>query len=427
MKKNIYFSVVSILSLLFMSAFAQVYAQWHEVELPMENEYNTIVHYWDSVNVLFVQADGDAAYSTDGGSSWDNPYYPHNSPHLNGYIDFHKDYGYSTAGNFGEPGNYIYKFSKPGRDFDVIGTVKHDIQFGYHEEIYFYSDDVAVFRRYYYESDQDQGWRLYKTNNGGEVWERRRSFPQTNLEQVYIVSDNDYYAYFDNKSMQKSDSNIVSWKSIGFKPNNRYYFQMPEMDVGYYAAADKLYKTSNKWSDKSEILNTESNGGEISCLNFQDINTGWIGTRSGKLFGTNDGGQNWFEDTLANIPFDYKLVGVQCIDFNKAVIKVRNKDDDDKAFYYKNFGKLPNNIVEYHKADVKVFPNPADTYIIVSKSPYVTLNGIYDAAGDMSDELEANTDVLKYSIDVSNLPSGVYFLNYSFHGKVFNHKFILEK
>lgn len=322
---------ILILTILFnLSLFS---SDWQEIYGPYEAKYNTIIYFFDSTNVLMVQGNGTVAYSDDLGITWDDPFYPDESPHLYNYIDFQGDILYSTGKNIFEDETNIYKITNFGKDYISVGKMKE-----YYGEITSFNDKVFYGIVQYDDNGMyDRGWRILKTNNAGATWDIRKSFNQKTIEKLYLVDDNTSYVIFSSGEVQRSDSNAISWEKLNFGVENENTFQMFDKSNGYYSDGSNIFKTTKSWVESDTVFRLENSDTKIIDIEFFDENIGWIACQNGDLYKTIDGGVYWESDKINNIGFNFKLEKIQVISENKVSCKLI--DDDYIAQHYINFSK----------------------------------------------------------------------------------------
>jgi hypothetical protein len=83
----------------------------------------------------------------------------------------------------------------------------------------------------------------------------------------------------------------------------------------------------------------------------------------------------------------------------------------------------PSGISEW-KDNVIIYPNPANNILNISSPEIIQKVEVLDVVGRviMSQTLNSSN----YLLDVSNLKSNVYFINYSIHGVVYSKKVIVN-
>lgn len=384
-------------------------SDWSEINGPYEHKSNTIIYFFDSTNVLMVQGNGTTAYSNDLANTWEDPFYPDESPHLYNYIDFQGDILYSTGKKIFEDETNIYKITNFGKDYKSIGKMKE-----YYGEITSFNDKV-FYSIVQYDDDgmYDRGWRILKTNNAGATWDIRKSFNQKTIEKLYLVDDNTNYVIFSNGEVQRSDSNAISWERLNFSVENENTFQMLDKSTGFYSNGIILMKTTNAWQESDTLIKLENLDTKIIDIEFLDENIGWIACENGCLYKTNDGGVNWVVDKLNNIEFKYQVEKIQVISENRVSCKVRH-NKEHIAHYFVNFS----NTTSLNKQNENSFFSYNDGILTInSESNGIANIKVYNLLGSI---IHSETLNIYSGINSSRLNLyGVNLITIEFDDKIF--------
>lgn len=384
--------------------------EWTEIESPYGNKYWTDIHFFDSTNILMTQRDRVMAYSNDLGITWQDPYYPDDSPHFQNYNDFHGDYGYSTGHDLFNDDASIYKFTNFGLDYEEVAIIEPHNCDNLDEELFGFNDHTFYFQSYYYKTPMDQGFELYKTNNSGLTWEKRKVFSQRVIEHFYIIDDNTNYIYFSNSNIERSDSNVYQWENLSIKANSENAFAMHDRFSGYYANQNKLIYTSNSWLERDTIIFTDeiSDIESIKILNRDII---YLAFKNGVIYRSNNSGDYWeFYDSLT-LDYEFDLENIQIIDEDKIVCKVREKGDDYLPRYYYNYSLISS--VNNDFTDLINISNN-----IISFKKEVENISIIDLIGIKYDIYSIN------NIDIKSFSNGLYILQFEYNNQLINYKFI---
>ena len=325
---------MKLILLLFISTTC--FSQWHKIEGYRQDNDPWKMHFFDESNVLYINTHGGFSISNDAGDNWDHPYYPDDGPFFNDYVDFHGEVMYSLGGNFGESGNTIYKIWNYGLDFEIIGTVSHDDVSWTTEIICMLNDKVGITGKPWFNMNnpQQQGFKSYFTSDGGDTWYNRRTLYNTHILRYIFVDEQKIYVIHDYK-ISFTDNQAVSWNRLAINTNNEECFHVIDEENSYSAFGNKLFKTSDNWNSSDTLLYVEDESDYIIDIDFLEEGTLWALSRSGKVYNSNDSGENWTYTIFEIDDHDIEGLSINGIDKEKVMIKV--KVDNDSINFYRNF------------------------------------------------------------------------------------------
>jgi photosystem II stability/assembly factor-like uncharacterized protein len=330
-----------------------------------------------------------------------------------------------------------------------------------------------------------EGGIILKSSNGGENWSSQNAIITSNLNAVYFTDDNTGYAAGGNGDslyILKTSNGGIQWSmvylyvstpnpwypsilySIRFADNNTgYAVGTTNRWTGYDVPRQVVLKTTNGGSDWTQ-LNTLEYGGLYSVY-FTDTLTGYcvgsylMGTLTSVIRKTTDGGNSWTMQDFSEVDALYSVcfsgsdtgfaVGlggkvIKTIDGGavwvplvsgtyrslNAVHFPRNdtgyiSGEVGTILKTTNGGGYPVGINDYNQTanTLCIFPNPTSTTITIETPAKGSLY-IKNCNGQqlLLQEITEPTA----TINISNLPSGVYFVRLTGEKTVQVGKFIKQ-
>ena len=161
-------------------------------------------------------------------------------------------------------------------------------------------------------------------------------------------------------------------------------------------SSDKTYLYKNEW--KTLIAPQNEYFNKMNEFGFLNDSILLIPTNGNiRIYNVNDGFTQLTEDTIASIVL---TGGVGMVNNTIGCFT----GEDGKIAKYTDLNSSISNISDI---DFKLFPNPAEDYLIIESNNNYTSIEIIDLNGRI---VFQHLSVLNNKIDVSNLPSGLYFL-----------------
>ena len=394
--------IILLLALLCI-AWPPSYAQWTEIETGTNRDISDI-HFVDSQNGFMSCSFGEILKSTNGGADWQ---------------------AFDT-------GFMVSFFSIFGIDKDTVYTARRSL----------YKSTNSC------ESWEDYGglgeWgaaildmnfitpktgfiiksgKLYKTYDSGHNWDevydhvysngniifpgRDTGYVVGGGEQVYGPNDNDEYYYESFGSVIKTTDGGENWEKLEYFGDTMNIVGASFLDnnFGYAITSNNfIHKTENgglTWTS----VNTGITG-NLRGVTFVNRDFGFIAEYHGEIYVTNDGGLNWTKEYTASDQL--YVIGKSGTNIvaggNSGLVCFRSIDDTNVFADIKKINPL----------DVSIFPNPAREGIFLQiqngdKIGTCTLS-LRNVHGQ---EVLTNNAVLldnRYSLDISKLERGIYFL-----------------
>ncbi len=149
------------------------------------------------------------------------------------------------------------------------------------------------------------GGEIIRTTNGGTNWQRVLLDSNLRVRSFYFFDQNTGFAiggsYISTGKLIKTTNGGLNWFTVidvNIPPQYSHFYNMYFADTftGYLSNFNGVYKTINGGTNWERVLNVNENVAEILSfkkLHFFDINTGIFLSDSGKIYKTNDAGNNW--------------------------------------------------------------------------------------------------------------------------------------
>ena len=217
-----------------------------------------------------------------------------------------------------------------------------------------------------------------KTTNGGTLWTSQTSGTTGELHSVCFIN-----------------------ADTGFTVGESYNIN------GYYGIILKTINGGATWTTLSSGVNKE-----LYSICFTDANTGYAVGQNGTLLKTTNGGSLWTNQTsgtsewLCSVHFTDADTGY-AVGWNGTILKTSN-------------GGYPfgiNNLLS-RSISLKIYPNPSSSQVTIETST-VPVNGQLSIMNLNGQEvLSRQITEPKPQLDISGLPSGVYFVRLTSQGMV---------
>jgi hypothetical protein len=234
--------------------------------------------------------------------------------------------------------------------------------------------------------------------------------------------------------------------------------QFISTQIGYarsHSFTDKIYKTTDgglNWSSVYEVSE------DIRAFHFINESVGYLVGDDALAYKTIDGGATW--QKMTNIPYGYfvevrffsKTIGYVADDYGK-LYKTTNGGNtwqqstesyqikdiaivNDDVYLGGTFGKIlkrslgltQTNEPDYSVSKYLIFPNPAtgDVQIAAKENQHITSVRLMDISGRQVLKSDHPVDPAHLSLNVSNLPRGVYFVEICGENSIEQAKLIVQ-
>jgi photosystem II stability/assembly factor-like uncharacterized protein len=271
---------------------------------------------------------------------------------------------------------------------------------------------------------------IQKTTNGGGIWTSQNSGTSMTLNSVYFTDSSAGYAVGDSGIILKTANGGASWTIKNSGTNSSYHLysiQFPNANTGYAAG---IYREFYQFYYNGCILKTIDAGetwsiikDELECvynsIYFTDEDTGYVDGQISNICKTTDGGANWTSESygaLNSIYFTDANTGY-AVGWNGLILKTTNG------------GGPPVGINEKTQTtSLKIYPNPAKGKIIIEPTGSGSnMNGTVSLYGLSGQEMiRQQVQGSKVEINVSSLPTGIYFIRLENNNKNEFGKFVKE-
>lgn len=398
------------------------------------------IYFHDINNGYATGARGRIVRTIDGGETW--------SEHSPSYRSMQQIQFTNKNVGFVLIGNSFLKTIDGGENWQIIsGPITSDIGIS---NFHFVNENVGYVNHYR---------SVYKTIDGGVNWLRTNNDQYLSREDVYAVDFiNENVGFVSNydPNLFKTEDGGESWQVM----ESPFFIQIKflNLNIGFARGTRIVYKTidgGNTW-----IKSFESSRPFIKDINFLDENNGFLIGDDSLIHKTTDGGTSWQKLTIpygnyVQVKFYSKNVGYisnedgnlyKTIDggisweYLTTHYKLNSIDIISKnIFTAGHSGKIFKSDVEYppeaevlslnefqSSSLISIYPNPAREYLNVILKKYEKISSIeiYDMTGKIIYDLNKLNSSKDIKIDISNLNTGLYFINVVLENKNAKSKFI---
>ena len=403
MKKIIkLFAVIFILSG-FENSFSQ--SGWSELTFPA-NSPGIDMHFINSKTGFVVTYNSEFLKTSDGGLSWTLSQAPDISNTSSVFF-------INNMTGFLSQGSSVYKTTNAGANwtrkyYSELNLGLSKIRFANAQTGYACGDYRTIIKT----NDAGENWSVVVQSTTGSI-ETLYDINVVNSENVYACG----FSLFDHPVFIKSSDGGNSWSGTAPGANDHVYFQIYFVDAGTGFLAGggsqgKLFKTLNGGNNWSRIISSPFVPYFSSCR-FINANTGYLGSGSGTIYKTTNGG--------VNLTAQYSLKSTDEI---KQIIFTGN--DTGYAITNQNFLKtitggssvginLISGITPDKFSLSQNYPNPFNPATTISwqlpSADFVRLK-IYNSVGyEVETLVNEKQNAGSYSVNFSaaSLPSGIYF------------------
>jgi hypothetical protein len=271
---------------------------------------------------------------------------------------------------------------------------------------------------------------IYSTVDGGQSWTKKDINPtqatyNTILSMHFHDANNGVLGVFDGTfaymgGMLTTSDGGATWTEsyltnggtatgrVVQATSNDVYTGSPKGGYGIM----ELYKSFDNGSTWDTILIPDTCNCKVKDFDFINANEGAVVISNLNLnvdyiYSTNDGGVNWY--------FRHNMTSLQNYDFD--LTENTGYLTGNFGQYYKLTGLLN---IEEKVVEIGLFPNPAYDIINIQSSSLIKGCVVYDINGKIILEEKGEIKFL----NVSNLTSGIYFIELNYGSKVAREKFI---
>ncbi len=236
---------------------------------------------------------------------------------------------------------------------------------------------------------------IYRTNNRGATWEHTAVGQVLDIHFPTALTG---YTVGGN-SMARTTDGGLNWTTTttpNFAEANSIFFL--NEDIGYIGT-NGIYKTTDAGATWTLI----DTGYNVVSVYFYDELTGFAAHSNGQVKGTTDGGETW--TTVIRSSYDQRIGDAAFLD-GKIIAVGKNSDIFMAEITTPELAVKGLTI----KNALKVYPNPANTFITVQTANAAAGNAysIYSVSGQLLKTVPAKGIITK--LDISDLSAGVYLI-----------------
>jgi photosystem II stability/assembly factor-like uncharacterized protein len=368
--------------------YSATFAQWESISSPVSGSILDIKFINDSVG--FCASNNGVLKSTDYGDTWN---IINSSPSATNLFFINETIGYLTSGINKE----LYKSIDSGNTWQLNYSFSNETP----EGVFFTSTNIGYLITSIY--GPPGGSFIYKTTNGGASWEQTNSFPSIpTLQSIIFTDDNKGFIVGYSGQIIKTNNAGTNW-TISQIPNTETLIsvsfpdQMNGFAVGYSnMSGSDVIKTIDGGNTWQNISSGGTFNNALRGVYFPTVNTGYAVGENGRIIITNDAGNTWTSSNSGVLDDLYSTFFVSNAGFavGKAgkILKTRvNVSSND-------FTDLDKKL--------KVYPNPTNNQITIESELDIKEISITDFTGKTLKTIISNF----HRINVSELPSGIYFI-----------------
>lgn len=363
---------------------------------------------WSS-NVLYRTTDGGSTWNYAGGSEMCMPL----------IYFFNSTIGYFITRGSANDADAMKKTTDGGNTWTII-TAKFSNND--RKGIFFIDENTG----YYGGGD---GFYIYKTKDGGNTWTAHATGSNSSIIDAIWFRDKDtgFIAGWYGAKIAKTTDGGETWADVS-NQYSVYSMQFPSASTGYAVASNLsnkpvIIKTSdggNSWNTVYTLPGSNTNRPQyFSSVYCMDVNTCLAVGDSGTILKTTDAGNTWFNQVSGTTK---RLNSVFCID-NKCFAA------GDSSTLLKASQEIGTGVSADEEAQVgiAVYPNPASNILSIKFPNEAHASEIKMINVLNEPVLYQNVhNIFKAELDVSNLNSGIYFLQVQSGNNFFISKFIKQ-
>jgi photosystem II stability/assembly factor-like uncharacterized protein len=386
-------------------------------------KYLHSVYFTDANTGFAVGGSCTILKTTNGGTNWAIQYLG-TTDNLQSVYFTDADTGYAVGYNGDAGSGTILKTTNGGAEWAIQYSGTTDNL----QSVYFTDADTGYAVGF---NGNAESGTILKTTNGGAEWTILDSGTSPSFESVYFTNASTGYVLgWDN--ILKTDDGGSTWTSLsigadGFELRSVYFINA---DTGYAVGGNEsgsptyyeryvIIKTTNggttwtvnasEWSDSTFLLNS---------VFFTNANTGYAVGYNGTIMKTTDEGTTWniiasgTDVPLTSVCFPDANVGY-AVGGNGTILKTTN-------------GGTRVVDLSFTSNTLNIYPNPASTTITIETSDISNKNRLSILNLSGQELITRQITEPKTQIDISTLPSGVYFVRLTVEKTVQVGKFIKQ-
>ncbi|MCX7737340.1 MAG: T9SS type A sorting domain-containing protein [Candidatus Kapabacteria bacterium] len=425
------------------------YKDWKQVDSVTKIIPNQVFsHYYglkcaDSLNcMVWAQLTGSGGFyfrrTTDGGVSWKNVYmdsayfYDYDNKH---YVPKLFDLAYPNVKLFiavGDSGLVIRTTDK-GETWD---RYYFDTNIS-HNRIRMFDENFGRMFTCYNDCMDLTDLQDYVTYDGGKTWELIKRDTMISFSAIDLINKEIFcglWAFKNSKNELERKvvwvhNNWETWDTVSCPPmlfldfiDTSYGWGASSIKLGDTSAIQLIYHTIDGGKTWEKQRDTVYNAWGIRDIKFYDRNFGIASSGFSHVMITTNGGKKWNDyeieewhylhaDLVNNIQIPSATTAYVILDYNyvyKYTREITNVDENENA----------------RMKEMKISPNPVGEYIEIAGDLNPTINRrvegiavneirIYNILGECilsTPALRATSQEGNFRIDISNLPSGIYYV-----------------
>jgi photosystem II stability/assembly factor-like uncharacterized protein len=233
--------------------------------------------------------------------------------------------------------NALLHTTNGGTNWNVVVPNTTDITVGFDatsQQMSFINSSTGWVMKSLTNSNEDAlGAVVYRTINGGATWNRTvlsNTIGDVGIQLQFVDSNYGWALVYNmntgTPTFLKTTNGGTNWTPT----NGGGIFYYVNSTIGYAFAAGPnmlppytIYKTTDGGTNWIPQY-VDNTAGELSAINFTDVNNGWIVGREGKILKTTNGGANWTTITNTGINSTYRNLEVQFLTANLGWIATRD-------------------------------------------------------------------------------------------------------